>query len=130
MMQLEAGIPVVLAKTFAGLKIVPGSQEQTLISYNRDYNDEQLGKAVVWLDRKYGDGFCISRLGTPLIVKEMLEYYKEEIRKRNSVISRQNQEIEILRFDIYEAWNSASMRIGRVITCPGRKIRDLLKKKV
>ena len=130
LLQVEAGIPVVLAEPFAGLKIVPGTQEQTLISYNRDHNDEQLGKAVAWLDKKYGDGFFISQLGIPLSAKEMLEYYKEEIRKRNSVINRQKQEIEILRFDFDEAWNSVSMRIGRVITWPVRKIRDVLKRKV
>ena len=127
MLQVEAGIPVVLAEPFSGLKIVPGTQEQTLLNYNWDHNDEQLRKCIDWFDEKYGKGFVLSQLGNPLGEKDIVDYYKEEIRKRDSVINRQKKEIETLRFDFNEAWNSVSMRIGRVVTWPGRTVRDLLK---
>ena len=93
MLQVEAGIPVVLAEPFSGLKIVPGTQEQTLLNYNWDHNDEQLRKCIDWFDEKYGEGFVLSRTGSPLSEKELVDYFKAEIRKRDPGARRQIIEV-------------------------------------
>ncbi len=50
------GIPVVQACKNRSLKYIPGSQEETLWTQNREENDIQLQKILKWTDGKYGPG--------------------------------------------------------------------------
>ena len=127
MMQVEAGVPVVLADAIPGPKRIPGMQDQSLFLNNRDQSDEdqcdeQLKKIISWFDAKHGeDGYILARLGEPVSKDRIIEYYRTATQKRD-------REIGTLQFDLDEVWNSASLKIGRVITWPGRKVRDMLKR--
>ena len=124
MMQAEAGIPAVLAEPFSGLNVIPGTQENALGDYNANHYDEQLENAVRWFDADYGEGFILSRLESPGGTKaDMIQYYKAELKKKDA-------EIKTLKTDLRKVQTSASLRIGRWITCPGKKIKDLLRRKI
>ena len=127
MMQVEAGVPAVLADAIPGPKRISGMQDQSLFPNNWDQSDEdqydeQLKKVISWFDAKHGvDGYILARLGEPVSKDRIIEYYRAATQKRD-------REIGTLQFDLDEVWNSASLKIGRVITWPGRKVRDILKR--
>ena len=137
LMQIEANVPVVLAQKCARLQFLPGTQEQSLYSsYNRIHNDEQLQKSMKWFDRQYGRDYLLKKLAgskdalnEKAAIIEYIEYYKAELETANTVINKQKREIAKLQYDLSEVWNSWSLRIGRVITWPGRTVRDHMRKK-
>ena len=134
LMQIADNIPVVLAAEYKGLQILSGTQENSLYSsYNRDQNDEQLKKSMKWFDGQYNNNFIIDKLersNDKLNGKmAIIEYYQGKAEEKNAVIRKQKREIAKLQYDLSEVWNSWSLRIGRVITWPGRTVRDHMRKK-
>jgi len=133
MMEMETGLPVVLAKTHTPLNRIPGTEEDTLFeNYNKLLNDDQLQKSITWFDNKYHDGFIMSKLAEDRAEPEsnskqtIIEYYKSKIDLKDRTISSLRKENDRLKYDLNEVWNSVSLRIGRIITGPARKIRDML----
>lgn len=88
-LELVAGIPVVIAERYQGLKYVPGSQTNRLCDMNveQDQNDIQFIRSVEWAEKNFGKG-CIkdklmhSEIGVNLMKMEVVcQYYADE-RKR------------------------------------------------
>ena len=142
LMQLSSDIPTVIAEKYAGQQIIPGSQESpwTLWHYNKTGNDEQLKRSIAWFDSKYGDGFILGKLkqteneGYDFSGKEaVIEYYQEMLREKDRAArqktERLNKELAQKEKEIRDLKNSMSFRLGRIMTKPGRTVRDLLKKR-
>ena len=133
LMEIEADVPVVLAKPYAGLKYMPGTQEQTLYArYNRELNDAQLAAAIAWFDARYGEGCIMNRLagyhdrlqGLRIIAA----YHREKMEKKSAAIEKRDRKIEKLRSELTRLWGSRPMRIGRAATWPARALRGSFKK--
>lgn len=62
-----SNVPVVLARPYEQLQILPNSQEEALYHANmrRNQNDVQLSKIIAWTDRKFGAGTLIQKLKMP-----------------------------------------------------------------
>ena len=118
-MEIEANVPVVLACKYDRLIYVDESQEEALYYYNITKNDEQFRRCVEWFDRNYRRGMIDTVISEAWKKENMLTvdvaaaYYTGRLR-------RLQREINDLR-------GSRSYRIGRAITWPARKIRDLKK---
>ena len=86
-----------------------------------------------WFDGQYNNNFIIDKLersNDKLNGKmAIIEYYQGKAEEKNAVIRKQKREIAKLQYDLSEVWNSWSLRIGRVITWPGRTVRDQIRKK-
>ena len=103
-------------------------------------NDEQLKRSIAWFDSKYGDGFILGKLkqtkneGYDFSGKEaVIEYYQEMLREKDRAArqktERLNKELAQKEKEIRDLKNSMSFRLGRIMTKPGRTVRDLLKKR-
>ena len=60
-----AGIPVVVACPYVGLKYIQNSQDERLYDYNYANNDVQISESIRWVDAQYGEGYFIDQLTNP-----------------------------------------------------------------
>lgn len=63
-MELLSGIPVVIAEPYAGIRYIPGTQEEALCksNINDNQNDIQLSNIISWTDQTYGKNTFLQRL--------------------------------------------------------------------
>ncbi|MBR3874038.1 MAG: glycosyltransferase [Clostridia bacterium] len=90
-MELIAGIPVVVSEKYVDLKYIPGSQTERLCDANVELNqnDIQYQKSVEWAEEKFGKG-CIEKgllnsgIGVNLMKMEVVCRFLAAERKRLS----------------------------------------------
>lgn len=148
LMQAASGIPVTVAGPYAELAAVPGIQEEVVPDCNGHCFDDQLQRAAEWFGKQPGGVRVLSVLsesgGRQCTKAAIVEYYQEELRKKNEAIKKhrnaaaalksevrkKDKEIGSLKLSRGKLKKSVSFRIGRIITWPGRKARDLIRKTV
>lgn len=86
--ELMEGIPVVLACRNRGLHFVPGSQEDTLWTSNREKNDEQWEKIRALIDKREGEGALEKKLS-----EVSLEQYSMHASRRADVLQERLAEV-------------------------------------
>ena len=136
MMELEAGVPTVLSQPCGSLRVIPETQEAALDHYNKLKIDKEWEECASWLDRRHYPGFVMKRL-TAQVKGEfdyqskyaIIDYYEDKIRKKDQVIREKDAMIRNKESEIKDLWNSVSLRIGRILTWPGRKTRDVIFRK-
>ena len=123
LMELVSDVPVVFVSGHSNLEYIEGTQKSALYKFNGTHNDEQLIKSIRWVEERYGEGFVMDKLiaaqnETKLLSIGMLSYYYYDL-----YIER----IDHLKKLYYALENSPTFRAGKIITWPGRQIKNALK---
>lgn len=119
LMELANGIPIVLARRHQPLKYINGSQHDGLCNNNIIENDIQLQNSLRWFEKQFGVNPLESCLYNIPDRDNLLSF--TEVSKRYS------DRIEQLEKILEDVSKSPSLRIGKMITWPGRTLRNLIK---
>ena len=150
-MELICDVPVVPAADHMDLCYVPDSQEEALWHGNieQDGNDIQFERIIQWVDERYGEGFFTNRIGQPLYGQllvgmqyyaawstMLLEQYRDKLGTafwQEGELRREKVELEKVnrwqKKELQRVLHSRSYRLGRILSFPIRKMKELLRRR-
>ena len=121
-LEVYAGIPVVIASKYKDLRYIDGSQENRLFDYNSKNNDRQLVNSIIWLEEKYGKGYFYKQVGADAVDENL---YNEE-----TLISHFTGRIDDIETELWSIKGSKAYKVGKPIVCFVRKCKDYIKKRI